>query len=397
MGQELALRMPMATNPGSRRRVLILDQGEGLWGPQRGLLRLAPLLEARGFELVLAGPSGPLAAIWQTGGRPFEHVPASPNRSVRSSSGGLSLPKAARELMRTILSVVRVARVARARAVDVIVSNNHWSHLEGVLAGLVARRPVVLQLHEHHQDDALGRLRRIAVAHATRTIAVSDSIRQAFPEPLRSRVEVIRNGVLASEPVSAAVVEDLRSELDVIGKRVVVALARYQQEKGLDDLIRAAASLPEAFDDVLLVLAGASRPGDAHEAYLRGLADDLMPGRVRFLGFRDDGPALLTLADVCVLSSRVEGLPLVALEAQAAGCPLVASATGGIPEVVEHEVTGLLFPPRDIARLAAEIERVLGDPELRARLRRNGLEHIAAAGTIDRQADTLAQLLRSVT
>ena len=84
---------------------------------------------------------------------------------------------------------------------------------------------------------------------------------------------------------------------------------------------------------------------------------------MEFLGFRDDVPALLAQAAVVVVPSRSEGLGLSALEAMAAGKPVVASAVGGLREVVIHEETGLLVPPEDPAALAAALKSLLSAPE----------------------------------
>jgi glycosyltransferase involved in cell wall biosynthesis len=380
----------------SELRVLLLDQGEGMWGTQQALMRLAPLLDERGIEQILAAPAGPLAHAWTSAGRLHELLPAPRGRSARGRSGRPSVRKAMRELIRTIVTGARIAKIARANRVNVIVANNHWSHLEGVVAGRLARLPVLLYLHVHHKNDALGRLRRFAVRNATRTVAVSDSVRRALPASMWERVEVIRNGTPAAAAVSDATRERLRAELGVLGRRVVIALSRYEHDKGLDDLINAVADMPDTFDDVQLLLAGGAYEGDPTELYLRRLAEERMPGRVQFLGFRADAQALLTLADVCVLPSHTEGLGIVALEAQAAGCPFVAAAAGGIPEIVEHGVSGLLFPPGDVEQLSAELARVLSDSELRSRLRANGLAHVSREGTLERQAESLARILHTI-
>jgi glycosyltransferase involved in cell wall biosynthesis len=380
----------------SQLRVLVLDQGEGMWGAQQSLMRLAPLLDALGIEQILAAPAGPLAQAWKAAGRQHELVSAPQTRSIRGGSGRLSVGRATRELVRTVAAGVRIAKIARAKRVQVIVASNHWSHLEGVVAGRLARLPVVVYLHEHQRDDALGRLRRFAVGNATCTVAVSDSIRRALPASVRERVEVIRNGAPPTAPLSDATRERLRTELGIQGRRVVIALARYQREKGLDDLIDAVAALPEEFDDVELLLAGGSREDDSYEVTLRRLADERVQGRVQFLGFRDDALALLAVAHVCVLPSHNEGLGIVALEAQAAGCPLVAAAVGGIPEIVEHGVSGLLFQSGNVEQLSAMLARVLSDSHLRNHLSENGLARVAADGTVEQQADSFARVLRAV-
>jgi hypothetical protein len=148
-------------------RVLVLDQGEGLWGTQQALMRLAPLLDAHGIEQILAAPAGPLAQAWTSAGRGHELVPAPKSRRARGRSGRVSVWRAMRELIRTVVTGFRIAKIARANRVQVIVAHNHWSHLEGVVAGRLARLPVLVHLHVQHKNDALGRLRRYAVASAT--------------------------------------------------------------------------------------------------------------------------------------------------------------------------------------------------------------------------------------
>jgi glycosyltransferase involved in cell wall biosynthesis len=138
------------------------------------------------------------------------------------------------------------------------------------------------------------------------------------------------------------------------GRRVALILARLETDKGIEDAIQAIAALP----DIALVIAGAGtyRPELEARAAALGITD-----RVHFLGYRRDTAALLHCADVFLLPSRVEGLPLSVLEAMAAGVPVVATDIPGTREAVEHDVTGLLVPARDAEALAAAIGRVLGD------------------------------------
>ena len=110
---------------------------------------------------------------------------------------------------------------------------------------------------------------------------------------------------------------------------------------------------------------------------VRMAAEELgIAASVRFLGVRPDVPELLKLMDVFVLSSMWEGLPMVLLEAMAAGTPIVSSEVGGVPEIAEHERNALLVPPSNAPALASAVGRILGDSQLAARLR------LSAASTV---------------
>ena len=159
------------------------------------------------------------------------------------------------------------------------------------------------------------------------------------------------------EAVAAA-----RSGLGGAGRPVVLAAGRLAPQKGFATLLAAAASWQGRDPCPVLALAGAG-PLDQMlraEADARGL-------RMRFLGQRGDVPALLAAADVVVVPSRWEGQPLIVQEALRAGRPLVASRTGGIPDLTGEDAA-VLVPPGDVAALAAAVLAVLDDPGLAARL-----------------------------
>jgi glycosyltransferase involved in cell wall biosynthesis len=142
----------------------------------------------------------------------------------------------------------------------------------------------------------------------------------------------------------------------------VVFLGRLHAQKNVDLLLRAAALLRLPAQVVIA--------GDGPERQrLEHLCGELrLGGRVVFLGFvpHDRVPALLRGADVLVMPSRYEELGTALLEAMHSGLPIVATRTGGIPDVVRHEVSGLLVSPGDVAGLAAAIDRLAGDAALRA-------------------------------
>jgi glycosyltransferase involved in cell wall biosynthesis len=190
----------------------------------------------------------------------------------------------------------------------------------------------------------------------TTTICVAESERRAG---LRARTcragrtVVIHNGVaLAARPRAHAPAHPV----------TLLSVGRLRAPKDFVGLVRAAARLePGSFR---LWIAGDGPDRGAVAAEVRRLALD---DAVVLLGARDDIDDLLAAADVFVLSSRSEGLPMSILEAMAAGLPVVASAVGGVPEVVD-DTTGALVPPGDPAALASALVRLVADPGLRERL-----------------------------
>ncbi len=117
--------------------------------------------------------------------------------------------------------------------------------------------------------------------------------------------------------------------------------------------------------------------GGRREAEMRQLAQELgLAGRVHFLGQRPDIPDLLGALDIFVLPSHSEGVSLALLEAMAAGLPVIATAVGGLPEVVTDGVNGLLIPPQDPEALAQALARLLDDPALAKKLGENARRHV---------------------
>ncbi len=168
---------------------------------------------------------------------------------------------------------------------------------------------------------------------------------------------------------------------------LVLYIGRFDPRKGIETLVRAAARLhqqPEFAKHLQLWIGGGSTPGqpDGNERdRLEDLAAALGLGdRARFLGRIDDAdlPACYAAADVCAIPSYYEPFGLVAIEAMAAGTPVVASTVGGLQHTVVPEETGLLVPPKDDAALAGAIARVLAAPAWGARLGANGRARVAA-------------------
>ena len=225
----------------------------------------------------------------------------------------------------------------------------------------------------------------IAVSHAAAHHLIAT---KRVPE---RKVRVIHNGrdLDRFAPADSRRRTATRAALGLGDQPACLTVARLDDQKGHRHLLDALAILAPRWPKLVALLAGDGAAG-ARLARAMRRAGAGRPGAIPRLPARR--AELLQAADLVVLPSLYEGLPLVAIEALAARRPLVATAVDGTPEVVIDERTGLLAPPAESAALAAAIGRLLGDPALAARLAAEGCKFVRENFTLKRQIDQTAAL-----
>lgn len=254
-------------------------------------------------------------------------------------------------------------------------------HLQGFGAstfGRVAARilgiPSIVHVHADYRFETLGYpwfvrwIDRLLARRTDKVLAVSEFARdfalsqQGFPA---GRVEVFYNPVDLRyfRPPSTAERKAAREALGLdMTQPVVVCVTRFHPVKGVDVLLDAWARVTRRVADATLLLVG---EGPLREELEEVAARTCPPGSVRFLGFRFDVREILSAADVAVLPSRAEGFSVAALEILGTGLPLVATRVGGITQLVQEGINGLLVPSEDPARLADALERLCVDRSFR--------------------------------
>jgi glycosyltransferase involved in cell wall biosynthesis len=258
-------------------------------------------------------------------------------------------------------SMAEIVRTVRQLRPDVLHANldSQWSAQYGLLAAVVTRTPVVAVVHSvwprpHWvQRVLIGRLARrvdVYVGVSGHTARATEALLGLAPGSVR----VIYNGVPDPETSHTAHSDD---------GPVIGAVGRLSPEKGYHVLLRALCDVPEG----RLVFVGDGPQRSELEALARGLG---IASRVRFEGWVEPPWTARWTFDVLVLPSFNEGFGLVVVEAMLANVPVIATAVGAIPEIVDDGQTGLLVPPGDAYSLARAIMRVLGDASLRAELTR---------------------------
>lgn len=237
-----------------------------------------------------------------------------------------------------------------------------------------AHRPAVVYT-EHSVWDKMAVvikvLNRATIGRDQALVVVSQAAHDALPAGLKDRARVIVHGVDLSR--SDALIDrreevrgEVRAELGVDDDDLLVmTVANLRPEKGYDVLLDTARL---AADRHLPLRFAAVGRGPLEEELTERHRQLGLDGGFQFLGQRDDVLRLLAGADLFVLASRQEGLPVSLMEATSVGIAIVATSVGGVPQVITDDVDGLVVPPGDPAALVDALERVASDPVLRRRL-----------------------------
>ena len=358
-------------------RVLLLHSSAGRYGADRQLLALASGLDRSRFTPVAALPErGELAGPLEAAG--IETVVASLTILRRAELGPLATWSLLRPRVNELESLARERAVALVHSnTSVIVSGRRLARRLGV--------PHVQHVRELYPRVPLAwPLWRRRLLTADRVLCVSHAVAAQFPGS--ARVAVVHDGLphAAQRGERAQARAALGLDEDAFA---VAVLGRISAWKGQDVLARALAEEPLASIGAIGLVAGAPWPGvEGPEADLERLRQELgLRDRLRLIGFQADVGALLGAADVvAVPSTRPDPFPNAALEAAAAGVPVVATAHGGLPEMLRDGETGVLVRPGDPAALASALRSLADDPARARRLGQAAASDVAARFSAER-------------
>ncbi len=387
-------------------RVLFVNPGRALGGAEHSLLLLLQGLRARSIEAnVVVFGNGPFRDRLAAHGIPTVDV-ALP-RWARAA-GRYQLPGGpvggAALMAGSLPAALRLAVAACQAKADVIHTNGMKAHLLGGLAGRLARVPVIWHLRDFPPTGWAGRTfheaaRRLPEMILAPSEAVAASVRlpghrcpRAIPDPVD--LDKFHPGIPRAR---------IRQELGIAREEPLIGMIGHLTPwKGHEVFLEIARAVAVQIPDSRFVVVGGSiYETHGHTGYpetLQQKASTLgLSDRVTFLGIRDDIPDLLPGLDVLVHTPTApEPFGRVLAEAMAVGRPVVAARCGGIPEVVEDGVTGLLVPSGNVAVFASAVVRLLGDAALRQRLGGAGRQRAEARFGIEAHAASVLQAYRAV-
>jgi glycosyltransferase involved in cell wall biosynthesis len=324
-------------------RIAHLIESDGPGGAEQVVVHLATSLQASGAQSVVFVPAngeGWLARQLEGSGVAVEYFDL--NRPLS--------PACARQ----------VAAALRRHDVQIAHSHEFSMAVYGAWASWLAGIPHVITMHggRYYADRLRRRLALgLSVTLSERTIAVSSQLAGDLRRDLiapASRISMIPNGVRSSRTELPTLRAELRLRAD---DRLLVSIGNLYPVKGHEYLLEAIARLNDRHAHLAIAGRGLLAETLAARARDLGIGD-----RVHLLGLRSDVSAVLAAADIFVLPSLSEGLPLALLEAMFAGCPIVASDVGEIGRALDDGAAGLLVPPGDAPALAAALNSLLGHP-----------------------------------
>ncbi|MCC3751088.1 MAG: glycosyltransferase family 4 protein [Halorhodospira halophila] len=363
------------------RVVYCLTRSDTIGGYHVHVLDLARWMQDRGAEVrVVVGGTGPFC----------DHL-------SHAGIAWTSLASLRREIdpVRDVAATWALSRTLRRLRPDLVSLHSSKAGILGRLTRLASPRPVVFTAHGWSftpgipQRDArrFRRVERLAAPLASRIITVSEHDRQLA---LRHRVTqpwrlvTVRNGTRASERPCAA-------QHDA-GDPLIVCVARLEPQKDHPRLLEALSRLRDRPWKLELIGDGPLQEALETRATALGIRD-----RIKFAGLCQDVEARLARAQLFVLPSHWEGLPISVLEAMSVGLPVLASNVGGTSEAIEHAQTGYLIDPGDTDGWTAKLRQLLEHPGERTRLGTNARERHRQRFTLERMARETAWVYESLT
>jgi glycosyltransferase involved in cell wall biosynthesis len=266
------------------------------------------------------------------------------------------------------MAVLRLRRLILDRDIDVIHMHSPHAHTLGCAAAVLARRGVCVVTRRVSFSIRKSFMsvwkykwrvdRYIAISNAVKDVMVNDGIDAGRISVVHSGIDLKKFDHMDPAP--------LRAELGLApDTRLIGNVAHLAANKGQRHLVAAMPAILDSEPTAHLAIVGAGEMMDELSAQVERLG---LQRSVSFLGFRTDIPALIKSFDVFVMASLMEGLCTSILDAMACGVPVVATDTGGVPDIVNHERNGLLTPVNDPESLAKTIVKMLAHPDMATRL-----------------------------
>lgn len=373
--------------------VLISHPSPDLYGSDLQLLESVTALVESGIAVnVILPRTGPLEELLKDRGAKTETIPFPVSR--KSVLNLRSLPQYVAE---TVIAMVHAVRLIRRVRPNVLYANTITAPV-WILAGFLTGTPSLCHVHEAEEtgNRFLQMLLAAPLLLCDTIIVNSKASREVIDQSLArlgGRIELIYNGV--PEPMSTSE----ETNPSVVGGLRIVLVGRLSPRKGTDVALEALAELAKSGLDVSISICGDTYPGyEWFESALRerALKSDLK-GRVQFCGYIRNVHQYLAQAHIVIVPSIAEPFGNVAVEAQLAARPVVASNVQGLAEIINHGRTGLLCPPGDHVAIAEAVLRLVDDPAWAEEIAQAGYDSAVHRFGVGRYRESIVNVVENLT
>lgn len=361
-------------------RILLLAKHLNTGGVTSYLLTLAKGLKEKGCDILIA----------TSGGEREEDFSKTGCRTIK-----LDIDTKSEINPKIYWAIGVLKKMIQSEKIDMIHSHTRVTQIMGEILSCQIKCVHISTCHGYFKPN-LGRA--LFPAWGKKTIAISKEVRDHLINDFHlpeKQIELIPSGVDIAqfEPIDAGQKRNVREKYGLGDELIIGIIARLSDVKGIDILIKAMSEVHKIDPKARLLIVGEGK----EERFLKSLVNELqLESRVQFLPIVNRTNEILSVLDIFVMPSRQEGLGLSIMEAQASGLPVVASHVGGIPTLIEHNVTGLLVPKESPTALADALVDLLESQDKRDRLGRAGRAFIVQHYSSPQMIEKTYQLYRSL-
>lgn len=301
----------------------------------------------------------------------------------------------------------QLKKIIKKHQIDILHAHvwNPASCRYAYMAAKSCKIPLVTTEHDPFKLPAFKNLfKRRSLKNVTKIITVSDEnkeiLAQLYPKH-KEKITIIHNGIDTTwwqsqlRPINENDIRKVKKEVFYANEDslIIISIATLHERKGLKFLIEAVERLVEKFNNVKLVIIG---EGPEKAILEKQIKHSKLERHVALLGKKKEIPKLLKSSNIFVLPSLREAFGLVNLEAMITPLPVVASKTGGIPEIVQHNKTGILTEPGNSDKLTSALEKLIQEPELREKFAQEGKKRVLGHFSAEKMAEKYEEIYTGI-
>lgn len=300
-----------------------------------------------------------------------------------------------------VKAAYKIAGICRKNGYNILHLHSAHSMAIGLLAKLFHRQLKLIGMKRVDFRISKNFLSRVKYSSGwmDKIVCISEAIRNVLIEDgiPKAKLMTIHSGIDINKFSENKKSTSIREEFNIPAKNILIGtIAAVVGHKDYPNLLKAAEKVITKYEDVTFLAVGEGKDMDQTKALSAGMN---LKDKFIFTGYRSDVGKFLKSFDIFVLASKMEGMGTSLLDAQAVGLPIVATKTGGIPEIIEDGLNGLLVEPQNPDALADSMSRLIEDTELRESLNKGALQHVkqfSISHNVEKYLELYNELLRDI-